>query len=177
MATSSLLFVFFLSTHTLFLTINASPMDDVCNQTNNPPLCIKSIDFNEKVKNEPLENIPKIAVELSHYTASTTETNIESLSKKATDPNVKAHYDVCVKIYNGTILPMFKATKVDLTAKRYTDVEKKSGDIIAGVTNCEAEFVKGSPWNEDSAVVGVLVDALRVAAKLLAKKKMYYLGY
>ncbi|GER47408.1 plant invertase/pectin methylesterase inhibitor [Striga asiatica] len=176
MAPFSLLFIIFLSTPSLFLTINAAPVDDVCNQTNNPSLCIKSITFNESVKKEPLENIPKIAVELSNFRAFITETTIESLSKKATDPNVKAHYDVCVKIYKDTVLPMFKAAKVDLTAKRYTDVEKKSGDILAGVSSCEAEFVKGSPWNEDSAVVGVLVDALRVAAKLLAKKKMY-LGY
>ncbi|KAL8042098.1 hypothetical protein ABFX02_09G028600 [Erythranthe guttata] len=163
--------IFILQLLFLSLKTNGAAVDDICNQTTDPPLCIQGFaaDADGRSATANMTLLAAVAVDVGLTAAATTKGEVDDRMANEKDRNLVNLYLKCSTFYFH-MFDCFGAMMNDLhqgQAGNYADYRKQAAAIRADVDGSEALFNNSSPFASGDKLVGIFADAMVLIADAL----------
>ncbi|KAL8042096.1 hypothetical protein ABFX02_09G028400 [Erythranthe guttata] len=162
--------IFILQLLFLSLETNGAAVDDICNRTKDPSLCLQGFatDADGRSATADMTLLASVAVDVGLAAASKTALDIEDRLVNEKDRNLKDIYLKCTTFYFH-IDSCFGVMMNDVHQGQgnYADYKKQAATIRSDVGGVEALFNNNSPFASGDKLVGILSDAMVLIADAL----------
>ncbi|KAL6583883.1 hypothetical protein OROMI_003172 [Orobanche minor] len=159
-----------LTTACLFQQTNGDPVDQVCGQTKDPPLCSESLRLADPdgSQSTSLLDLAQLTINTAQDKAIDTKIKIHTILVQAQDPTLRLLYSNCDDLYYDA-LDAFRAMPGELKGQQYAALNQLGLRVRGSVNGCEAALDNNYPLKNENQVVGILADAIAVVANSLLR--------
>ncbi|KAL7139085.1 hypothetical protein ABFS83_09G027500 [Erythranthe nasuta] len=154
----------------LFLSrrANAAAVDDICNKTKDPPLCLKGFatDVDGRSATADMKTLATVAIDVALAEAGKVSLDIEDHLVEEKDRKMFNIYLQCTTFYFH-VTDSMGVMMDDWDQSNWADYKKQAIGIHADVDGVEALFNNSSPFVDGDRLVGIFADAMVLIADAL----------
>lgn len=134
--------IFFFAFFVTIISVTAvtgDMVDDVCEKTRNPPLCVKALRADHRSKKADLKGLGIVAIDIATKQAKKGQSLVQSLRKGATDPELKNIYSSCLESYSDSV-GILKKCPALLKSKHFSSLNIQASAVLDNPVDCDDHF-------------------------------------